>query len=205
MNDKTTLRALALETQAVYEKNAVRFDAERPKGMHERAWFDRFLKLLEPGSHILDLGCGAGDPIAVYMTSGFRVTGIDASNAMLALARKLYPNGDWRFGDMRTLDMPDRFDGIVGWNSFFHLTADEQRATLPLIASHLTSGGTIMLTVGPEAGEVSGHVGDDAVYHASLSPEEYEAVLNDLGLRIITFVKEDPNCDFQTVLIATSR
>jgi len=202
--EDSELSSLAAQTQEVYQRNAARFDAERPKGMHERVWFDRFLKLVHEGGAILDLGCGAGDPIAAYMSArGHSVTGVDASQAMLALAQDKYPDGDWRWGDMRRLDLVERFDGIVGWNSFFHLRQDEQRSVLPLLAKHLKDGGVLMLTVGPEAGEVSGHVGDDAVYHSSLSPEEYESILRDLGLSIAEFVKEDPDCDFQTVLLAT--
>lgn len=197
------LSSLAAQTQEVYERNAARFDAERPKGMHERVWFDRFLSLLPQGGAVLDLGSGAGDPIAAYMSDqGYRVTGVDASHAMLALARHKYPDGDWRFGDMRELRLADHLDGIVGWNSFFHLTQEEQRSVLPKLVAHLKDAGVLMLTVGPEAGEVSGHVGDDAVYHSSLSPEEYENILNALGLSIVDFVKEDPDCDFQSVLLA---
>lgn len=199
----TPLSALAARTQEIYERNAARFDAERPKGLHERIWIDRFLDRVTAGGTILDLGCGAGDPIANYMAGrGYRVTGVDASRAMLDLARARDPDGDWRLADMRGLDLRERFHGIIGWNSFFHLTRPEQRAVLPRLARHLLPGGALMLTVGPRDGEVDGHVGDDRVFHASLSPEEYRAVLRDLGLEVLAFVAEDPDCDRQTVLLA---
>ena len=202
-SDDPPIRDLAAATGAVYERNAARFDAERPKGLHEKAWLDRFLALLPDGGAILDLGCGAGDPIAGYFLGrGYRVTGVDASLAMLDLARTRFPAGDWREGDMRRLDLPERFDGVLGWNSFFHLTPEEQRATLPLLAGHLRPGGALMLTVGPRAGEVAGRVGDDAVYHSSLAPDDYETILDRLGLRVVHFLKEDPDCDLQTVLVA---
>ena len=96
------LSRLASRTQAVYERNAQRFDAERPKGLHERLWLDRFLDGLPPGGKILDLGCGAGIPIAAYFIGkGFAVTGLDASAAMIRLAKNVMPDGDWREGDMR--------------------------------------------------------------------------------------------------------
>ena len=41
---------------------------------------------------------------------------------------------------MRTLDLGRRFGGIVAWDSFFHLTADEQRALIPRLAGHLLPG-----------------------------------------------------------------
>ncbi|MDF1778389.1 MAG: class I SAM-dependent methyltransferase [Rhizobiaceae bacterium] len=197
------LSRLASRTQAVYERNAQRFDAERPKGLHERLWLDRFLDGLPPGGKILDLGCGAGMPIAAYfMGKGFAVTGLDASAAMIQLAKSVMPDGDWREGDMRGLDLNETFDGIIGWNSFFHLTRPEQRDVLPRLARHLETNGRLMLTVGPENGEAVGQVGDDRIYHASLSPDEYASILLVNQLAIKDFVIEDPQCDFQTILLA---
>jgi SAM-dependent methyltransferase len=197
---------LAARTQDVYERRARRFDAERARDLHERVWLDRFLDLVSPGGRVLDLGCGSGDPIAAYMTdTGYDVLGVDASRAMLALARSRYPAGDWQYGDMRDLDLPERFDGIISWNSFFHLMPDEQRAILPRIGRHMKEGAGLMLTVGPEAGEVTGHVGGDPVYHASLAPEEYVDRLSMLGVDIVDFVPEDPSCDGQTVLLGRKR
>ncbi len=200
------LTALAATTQDVYERNARRFDAERSKELHERVWLDRFLSLTGEAGRVLDLGCGTGDPIAAYMTKrGFNVIGIDASAAMLAIARERFPAGDWRQGDMRHLDLPETFDGIIAWNSFFHLRQDEQRSVLRRLAEHLNPGGALMLTVGPRAGEVAGHVGDDPVYHSSLAPEEYEDALARLSLDIVRFTKEDPDCGQQSVLLAQRR
>ncbi|MDF1750764.1 MAG: methyltransferase domain-containing protein [Alphaproteobacteria bacterium] len=194
---------IALQTQDVYERNAVRFDAERPKNLHERAWLNRFTCDLAKGASVLDLGCGAGDPIAFHlMDRGFIVTGIDASTKMIALAQQRRPDGDWRVEDMRNLVVKGPYDGIIGWNSFFHLTRAEQRALLPQLTAMLTLGGKLMLTVGPSDGEEIGQVGDAAIYHASLAPEEYKATLAADNVNIIEFVVEDPDCDFQTVLLA---
>lgn len=197
------LRVLASRTREIYENNAVRFDAERPKALHESVWLDPFAALLPVDGTVLDVGCGTGDPIAHYfMQKGFSVTGVDFSTRMLDLARKRFPMGKWIIEDMRTLNLGKQFDGIIGWNSFFHLTQDEQRATLARLAFHLAPNGALMLTVGPLQGEVIGHVGDEQIYHSSLSPEEYAKILTGLHIEIIEFKTEDPNCDQQTVLLA---
>lgn len=200
---KPNLKDLARRTQAVYESNAARFDAERPKKLHERVWLDRWLARVADGGSLLDLGCGAGDPIAAYLLErGYRVTGVDFSEPMLAIARRCLPAARWIQGDMRELALGEQFNGILGWNSFFHLTQVEQRALIPRLADHLLPGGSLMLTVGPVAGEVTGHVGDDLVYHASLAPAEYRHILCQCGLQLDAFVAEDPTCDEQTVLLA---
>ncbi|MGJ3231748.1 MAG: hypothetical protein ACFE0P_08120 [Oceanicaulis sp.] len=61
------LTPLAAKTQAIYERQAARYDAERAKVLFERAWLDRFVEPLRVGAAILDVGCGAGDPIAFYL------------------------------------------------------------------------------------------------------------------------------------------
>ena len=201
--ERENLTRLAARTRDVYEKQGLRFDAERSKGLHERNWLDRFLALLPGGGSILDLGCGAGEPIAGYfLQRGFAVTGLDFSQPLLDLAQQRYPDAEWICGDMRTLQLERRFDGIIGWNSFFHLTRDQQRDLLPKLAAHLAPGGVLMLTVGPDDGEVDGKVGDEVVYHASLAPAEYREILAGLGLDIGDFVIEDPECAGQTVLLA---
>jgi len=196
------ISGLALQTQLVYQRNARRFAEERPKSLIEKPWLDQFLKLIPEGGEILDLGCGAGDPIASYLIQhGHTVVGLDASSNMIDLARQNFPNGDWRHGDMRAFDFPERFHGIIGWNSFFHLTRDEQRKALPNIVKHLQPEGALLLTVGPHDGEVAGCVGDDPIYHASLSPNEYRDILSGLKVKIQDFAPEDPDCYGMTILL----
>ena len=187
----------------VYERQAAVYDAQRSRSLFEARWLARFSSCLPTGGHVLDLGCGAGQPIAAwFIAEGFRVTGIDFAEAMLDIARSRWPDGDWRQGDMRDFELGQTFDGLIAWNSFFHLTQDEQTACIARMARHLRPGGSLMLTVGPEAGEVNGMVGGEAVYHASLSPAEYARCLEDNGLRMTGFLAEDPETNDHSVLMA---
>jgi SAM-dependent methyltransferase len=191
------------DTHAAYETAAEGYDRTRSRAFFEGRWIARFADMLPGGGTVLDLGCGTGEPIAGwFLREGFRLTGLDFSEAMLGIARARFPGGDWRQGDMRRLDLPERFDGIIGWDSFFHLTPDEQRGCLPRLARHLVPGGILMVTVGPEAGEVAGQVDGRPVYHASLSPAEYASLLEAARMRLVAFMAEDPHCDFHTVLMA---
>ncbi|MGJ3264730.1 MAG: class I SAM-dependent methyltransferase [Salinarimonas sp.] len=200
------LAGLAAGIVAVYERQAVRFDADRSRSLFERAWLERFLALVRPGGRVLDVGCGAGEPIAAFVAgAGHPVTGIDAAQAMLVLARARAPLGDWRVADMHSLDLGRRFAGVVAWDSFFHLTPGAQRETLPRLAAHLEPGAPLMLTVGPAASEVVGSVGGEPVYSASLAPAEYRALLDGLGLDVLAFEPDDPGCDRHSVLLARAR
>ncbi len=191
------------DTRGVYERQARRFDADRSRQLFERGWLERFSRELPPSGSVLDVGCGGGEPIARWLIDqGFRVTGVDFSEPMLEIARDRWPAGDWRLADMRTLDLGEHFDGLIAWNSFFHLTADEQTSCIPRLAEHVAPGGTLMLTVGPGAGQRDGTVGSEPIYHASLSPDDYVAQFEECGLHRTAFVPEDPTCEMHSVLMA---
>ncbi|MCH2165142.1 MAG: class I SAM-dependent methyltransferase [Marinovum sp.] len=191
------------DTRDVYETQAAVYDTQRSRTMFEARWLARFTSVLPKSGRVLDLGCGTGEPIARwFIAEGFRVTGVDFAEAMLTFAEDRWPNGDWRQADMRTLDLGETFDGIIAWDSFFHLTQDEQRDCLVRMAAHLNPGGSMLVTVGPDAGEATGTVGTRQVFHASLSPAGYATVLEDNGLRLTGFLAEDPETECRTVLMA---
>ena len=189
--------------RGVYERQAAAYDGQRSRALFEARWLARFAACLPAGGRVLDLGCGAGEPIARwFMAEGFPVTGIDFSAAMLGIARVRWPEGDWREADMRALDLGESFDGIIAWDSFFHLCPGHQRACISRMARHLAPNGALLLTVGPDAGEAEGTVRGEPVYHASLSPAGYATCLEENGMRLTGFLAEDPETDHHSVLMA---
>ena len=194
---------LSSRTLSVYETHAAAWDAQRGRSLFEKAWLDRLLARTSPGDTILDVGCGAGEPIARYiMEQGRRICGIDFAEPMLAIARQRFPEARWIKADMRALDLGETFGGIVAWDSFFHLPPDDQRHVIPRLARHVAPGGGILLTVGPSESEVMGTVEGDPVYHASLSIGEYEIRFHEAGLKVGEFVAEDCDCAGHSVLLA---
>lgn len=191
------------DIRGVYDAQAAAYDAQRSRALFEARWLARFAACLPDGGRVLDLGCGAGDPIARwFMAEGYNVTGVDFAPAMLDIARGRWPGGDWREADMRDLDLGETFDGIIAWNSLFHLSMEEQRPVLRRMAKHLNHGGSLMFTTGPNRGETTGTVAGRSVYHASLAPAEYATILLEQGLRLTGFLAEDPDCDSHTVVMA---
>ena len=191
-------------TPETYEAHARAYDQQRTKRFLEKEWLDRFIAYLPAGGEVLDVGCGAGVPIAHYvLTQGFSVTGVDSSPTMIAISGSRFPEGRWLEMDMRSLSLSRTFDGIIGWDSFFHLNPDEQRSTLDLFCRHLNRDGALLLTIGHEAGEVLGVVNGQRVYHSSLDPNEYEQILVTAGFAQVTMVLRDQECDEHSVLLAS--
>jgi len=72
-----------------------------------------------PGLRLLDVGCGAGLAAQLAAQRGAQVACLDASAALLEIARERVPNEDFRVGDMEELPYTDHtFDIVTGFNSF---------------------------------------------------------------------------------------
>lgn len=75
---------------------------------------------LRPGHLVLDIGCGVGAFLRLVADRGARAFGLDASPALLDVARERVLGGDLRVGDMEALPYDDdTFDLVAGFNSFF--------------------------------------------------------------------------------------
>lgn len=197
----------AWDAQAAYDRAAAAWDAARAPQFAEKPWITGIMAALPARAAVLDLGCGAGRPIAAtFLAQGHQVTGVDLSPRMLNLARQNLPEGNWRHGDMRALSAvlpPDAcFDAVIAWDSFFHLSAPDQRRALPQIAARVGQGGWLLFTTGPGAGESWGAVAGEPVWHASLDPADYRALLSTSGLTVQAFRPEDPNTTGHSVWLA---
>lgn len=191
----------------LYQRHADAWDRLRsPGSLFEKPWLDRFLALLDPGASILDVGCGAALPIGGYcIRSGYAVTGIDSSPQLLAMSRGRFPEQEWLLADMRTLDLGRRFDGIVAWDSFFHLCPADQRAMFPVFAQHAQPKTALMFTSGTRCGDVIARFEGEPLYHGGLDSSEYRALLEEYGFEVMAHAVEDPACGDHTIWLARSR
>jgi len=189
-----------------YEREATRWARERNLSLWEEPALLAAVTGRAPGLAVLDLGCGSGEPIAAWFVArGDRVTGVDGAAAMIAEFRTRVPGAEALVADMRALSLGRRFDVIVAFNSFFHLSPADQRAMFPDFAAHATPGARLLFTAGPAAGEAVGQVGDSPVYHASLAPEDYRALLAEAGFSVVWFRPEDAELKGHSVWLAETR
>jgi SAM-dependent methyltransferase len=106
---------------------------------------------LRPGQLALDVGCGVGAFLRLVADRGARPFGLDASEALLELARKRLPGADLRVGDMEALPYEDStFDLVTGFNAFFF--ANDIVAALREAGRVAKAGAPVVIQVwGPHA------------------------------------------------------
>ena len=72
-----------------------------------------------PGTRYLDVGCGTGMAADMAAARGAEVSGVDAADGMLSIARERVAKGDFRRGDLEDLPFADNtFDVVTGINAF---------------------------------------------------------------------------------------
>jgi ubiquinone/menaquinone biosynthesis C-methylase UbiE len=73
---------------------------------------------LKRGLRFLDAGCGAGGACLLADALGANVTGLDASQALLKIARERLPRSEFVHGDLEQLPFGDgQFDAVLAANS----------------------------------------------------------------------------------------
>jgi trans-aconitate methyltransferase len=155
---------------------------------------------------VLDLGCGGGEPVAMALTAhGLKVTGVDAAPTLISLCKERMPAQRWVVCDMRTLALGARFDGVLAWDSFFHLKPDDQAAMFAIFAAHAAPGAMLMFNAGSACGEAIGAYRGDPLYHASLDAAEYERLLDGAGFDLLEHVVGDVAKGGRVVWIARRR
>lgn len=186
-----------------YDRIAGWFDENRGRRLAEREYLELLAARLPSGGSVLDLGCGGGEPLAgFFVRKGFSVTGVDGSPRMIELCRGRFPGMTWLQADMRGLALGRRFDAVLAWDSFFHLSREEQRAMFPVFGAHLNHEGLLLFTSGPSEGQHSDVMQGEEFPYASLAPEEYRRLLGGQGLSVLLHRIEDPACGGHTVWLA---
>ncbi|MEU3766264.1 methyltransferase domain-containing protein [Amycolatopsis keratiniphila] len=102
---------------------------------------------LEPGSAVIDVGCGAGLAVSELSARGLRAVGVDLSDEMIDEARRRWPERDFLLGDAYALPVDGGFAGYRV-DKVFHELADPELA-LAEARRVLVPGGRVVLS-GPD-------------------------------------------------------
>jgi len=107
--------------------------------------------------------------IEVLLTAGFKVTGVDVSTALLAMAKARYPTAEFVHDDIAEWVTPLQFDLILAWDSIFHLPHDSHVPVIEKLCGYLTEHGVLLFTAGGVDGEIVGNMHGQEFAYSSLS------------------------------------
>jgi len=156
-------------------------------------YLDNLCDLLPEDSSILDVGCGTGVPLTQDLVDrGFRVHGIDISPHMIKLAIQNVPDASFELADIVSWTAGRTFNGILAWDSLFHLKTEDQVTTIRKIHDALTPNGVALLTFGGKMGEILSSMLGRKFYYNSLSTEEYTEVIDSIGFNVISIESDQP-------------
>jgi ubiquinone/menaquinone biosynthesis C-methylase UbiE len=126
-----------------------------------------------PGARVLDVATGPGYVAARAAERGASVVGVDIAEAMLARARRLQPQLDFRHGNAEALPFSDgSFDAVVANFALLHLGRPEQAAAE--FARVLAPGGRLALTVWdtPDRARILGVLVDAVAAAGAVVPQD---------------------------------
>ncbi|MFY9620807.1 MAG: class I SAM-dependent methyltransferase [Pyrinomonadaceae bacterium] len=178
---------------------------------HVLRYVDRVLDGLPAEAKILDLGCGTGDPITKHLVNrGFRVTCIDESLEMLKFAQQTVLKAKFIHADMVDLELDDKFDGAIAWDSMFHVERKHHAAIYQKISRVLKTGGRFMLSVGGSAPDeeddsVEGFTSEmfgQTFYYSGFAPEVTRKMIEAGGFEIELWEVDDPTSRGHIAVIA---
>ena len=132
-------------TLAYYNREAEAYIRETA-GLDMTPHLERFARLIPPGGHILDLGCGSGRDSRWFLDNGFTVTAMEPSPEIARRASR-YLDREVKTECAQQLTAHDDYDGIWACASLLHIPTSQMPDTLGRIAAALKPGGTLYISI----------------------------------------------------------
>lgn len=168
--------------------NAARINDFEPK------YVDLLLEYLVDKAEILDAGCGAGVPIARYLVDrGCTVVGIDASEAMLEIAKQQVPEARFILGDMLVHESTEQYTGIIAWDSIFHISRVQHLNIFQKFHQWLLPNGALLLSLGGSMWEGTSEMFGHEFFYSGFAPNESLRLLEKAGFEIFLSEIDDPS------------
>lgn len=167
-------------TLAFYDANAAAYAAAMLPDTDTLAQFRAFVRLLPPGGHVLDLGCGAGHYAKLLRDAGFRLTLVDGSPGLAAEAqvRTGLPVRVQLFQDFRD---PPVYDGIWACASLLHVPEQDLPDVFARVAASLKPGGIFYCSFKETGGIVDRH----GRHYGAMNPARLTELLAHNGLEAL--------------------
>lgn len=153
----------------------------------ERAVLAAFAESVRAGGQgeVADLGCGPGHVTAYLRRLGLRAFGVDASPAMIELARKANPDLRFEVGSMAALDIADAaLGGVLSRSSIIHTPPGDLPSLIAEFARVLAPGGQLLISCfATDDSAIPNQSFDHSVVTAyRWSPDHLAGLLGDVGV-----------------------
>ncbi|WP_088347317.1 MULTISPECIES: class I SAM-dependent methyltransferase [Rhodomicrobium] len=153
-----------------------------------RKWVGRLIDALPVGGgQVLDLGCGAGIPVARDLAAlGHAVVGVDGSAQQVVRARRNVPEAMFIEADMCEVAFEaGSFDAVGAFYSITHIPPIQQGPLIANIAAWLRPGGTLVASFGTgAAGEWTGEWLGTTMFFGHNGEAKTLGYLADSGVRV---------------------
>ena len=150
-------------------------------------WLKLLIARLPERARVLDLGCGAGVPVARELAAhNFEVIGVDGSPRQIELAIGNVPAARFILADMSSVAFASSsFDAVSAFYSITHVPRDEHAALLGRIADWLKPEGIFVGALGAQSlhdwrGEWLGA----EMYFSHYDAKTNEGLIREAGLAI---------------------
>lgn len=169
-----------------YNKIVKEYQANRNVFKHKKE-IEKFISLLPKNAKVLDVGCGAGVPVAkTLVDSGLDVVGIDLSESMLKLAKKNVPKAKFYKKDMTKLDFEDNsFDGLTAFYSVIHVPREKHSSIFQNLHKTLKPNGIMLVSMGSEEWEGTEEFHGAKMFWSHYNPEKSLQIIKEAGFGII--------------------
>lgn len=184
-----SMNPTAETVEAGYDALASRYLtwAARIHGEPTPRFLGEFLDRLPLRARVLDLGCGAGVPVAKALAPRCALVGVDISDAQVQLARRNVPAATFIHRDMADLYFePASWNGIVALASITHLPREHHQQFLRRLARWLVPGGLLLTSLG--AVDAPGAIApwlEVPMFYASYDTDTNRRLVRSVGLEIV--------------------
>ena len=127
-----------------YNQNATEYFEHTVNIDMQENW-DRFTRLIPEGGSILDLGCGSGRDSAYFISCGFDVPAMDASEELCDLA-SIHIGQDVIHLSFTEMDFNEVFNGIWACASLLHVPSSQFEDIFKKVVKSLKVNGVLFMS-----------------------------------------------------------
>ncbi len=136
---------------------------------------------IQPGMRVLDVACGPGHTAAAAYAAGAKATGLDASPAMIAIAKGRFSGPCFVEGDM-LLPPTGPWDAVICRMGGHHVDPSWLQAAFNV----LCSGGRLAIAE-------TDALDEEAIANGMRSPSEWKRLIEDAGFTHVSVIESGAN------------